>query len=182
MLLALPPPPDYKVWEPTTAGVPSWWGKPWVKKMTQKGGETKTKPEPVEDGEKVEEPILQVANTLQNPAKQSQNVALGPGEASLLGYFRNLQQDVLSTKKETLNLHPARRGFRPGLACILYLIRRFKWRGSTRTSIFLYGSAMGMNSLTKPTHQVDAELAAIQLAVKETKKCLKSLASVKYQD
>ena len=35
-----------------------------------------------------------------------------------------------------------------------------------------------MNSLTKLTHQVDAELAAIELAVKETNKCLTSLASV----
>ena len=114
MLLALPPPPDYKVWEPTTAGVPSWWGKPWVKKMKQKRGETKTKPEPVEEGEKVEEPILQMAITLQNPAEQSPNVSPGLGEASLLGYFRNLQQDVLSTnKKEKLNLHPASRGVRP---------------------------------------------------------------------
>ena len=32
-----------------------------------------------------------------------------------------------------------------------------------------------MNSLTKLTHQVDAELAAIHLAVKETNKCLTNL-------
>ena len=65
-----------------------------------------------------------------------------------------------------------------GSACIVYLIQRYKWRGSNRTSIFLYGSATGMNSLTKLTHQVDAELAEIHLAVKETNKCLTSLADL----
>ena len=35
-----------------------------------------------------------------------------------------------------------------------------------------------MNILTKLTHQVDAELAAIQLAGNESKKCLTSLATV----
>ena len=35
--------------------------------------------------------------------------------------------------------------------------------------------ATGMNSLTKLMHQVNAELAAIHLAVKETNKCVTSL-------
>ena len=62
-----------------------------------------------------------------------------------------------------------------GLVCIVYLIQRYQFRGQARTSIFLYGSPSGMNSLTKLTHQFDAELAAIHLAVKETNKCVTSL-------
>ena len=66
-----------------------------------------------------------------------------------------------------------------GSACIFYLIRRYKFKGENRIHIFLYGSATDMNSLTKLTHEVNAELAAIQLAVKETNKCLTTLKDFK---
>ena len=62
-----------------------------------------------------------------------------------------------------------------GSACICYLSQRYKFKGENRIHIFLYVSATGMNSLTKVMHQVNAELAAIQLAVKETNKCLTTL-------
>ena len=113
MLVALPPPPDYEVWEPTRAGIPRRWGKPWVKKIKHKGA-TKTEQETVEEEGKMEEPILRMAASAENLIECAPHVAPGPGEASLLGYFWNPQQDVLSTnKKEVLNLHPARRGVRP---------------------------------------------------------------------
>ena len=57
----------------------------------------------------------------------------------------------------------------------MYLIQRYQFKGQARTSIFLYGSATRMNSLTKLTHQVNAELSAAHLAVKETNKCLTNL-------
>ena len=62
-----------------------------------------------------------------------------------------------------------------GSACICHLVKPYKFKGEDRTHIFLYGSAQGMNSLTKLTHQVDAELLAMQLPVKETNKCLNTL-------
>ena len=62
-----------------------------------------------------------------------------------------------------------------GSACIVYNLQRYQFRGQARTSIILYVSATGMNSLTKLTHQVDAELAAIHLTVKERNKCLTNL-------
>ena len=62
-----------------------------------------------------------------------------------------------------------------GRASLSYLIQRYKFLGQSRVSIFLYSSATAMNSLTRLSHQVDAELNSFQIAVKDVKKCVKTL-------
>ena len=62
-----------------------------------------------------------------------------------------------------------------GSASLTHLIQRYHFRGEARVSIFLYSSATRMNSLLKLTHQVDAELASMQLAVKDVRKSVKML-------
>ena len=47
--------------------------------------------------------------------------------------------------------------------------------GTPRVSIYLYSSAISMNTLTKLGNQVDAELAAFQIVTKDMIKCLKTL-------
>ena len=112
MLLTLPPPKDYQP-EPTRAGIPRRWGNPWVKKKNHEGA-TKTEQETLGEEENTEEPILRMAPSAENPIECVPQVTPGPDKTSLLGYFWNTHQDVLSTnKKEVLNLHSARRGVRP---------------------------------------------------------------------
>ena len=60
-------------------------------------------------------------------------------------------------------------------ACLVYLIQRYHWDNEERVSIYLYGGACGLNSLLKPHHQLDAELAGVGLAQKEVQKALESL-------
>ena len=47
--------------------------------------------------------------------------------------------------------------------------------GTPRVSIYLYSANSNMNSMSKICHQVDAELNALALGQKETKKALESL-------
>ena len=53
--------------------------------------------------------------------------------------------------------------------------QRYKFIGESRLHIFLYGSSTGSNSLSKLSHQIDAEISGMQLSVKETSKCLETL-------
>ena len=62
-----------------------------------------------------------------------------------------------------------------GSACLIYLIKRYFFMGSPKVSIFLYSSAISMNSLRKLTHQVNSELSFLALGTKETQKAIKSL-------
>ena len=62
-----------------------------------------------------------------------------------------------------------------GGACLLYLIQQYKFMGTERTSIFLYGGTMGLNPMIKPHHQLDSELMAISLGQKKAQKTLETL-------
>ena len=105
LLLRLPPPPQFQVWEPNKAGLPRRWNKPWI----QPGAAQPlifTQPSEPDD-----EPILKMASTAEHPAESSAQNVQG---ATLLGYFWNLEKDTLSTNKNRkINMYPARRGFRP---------------------------------------------------------------------
>ena len=104
MLLNLPPLEGYEL-EPTRAGIPRRWGNPW-KKINREGA--------LKEEENTEEPIWRMDSCAENPIECVPQVTQGPGETSLLGYFWNTHQYVLSAnKKEVLNLHPARRGVKP---------------------------------------------------------------------
>ena len=63
-----------------------------------------------------------------------------------------------------------------GSAAIVYLLQRYVWKEEKRTSIYLYSASVGLNPLSKVTHQVDSELQGMALAVSETGKALAGLA------
>ena len=62
-----------------------------------------------------------------------------------------------------------------GSATIVYLVQRYLYMGTPRVSIYLYSASSNMNSMSRICHQVDAELNALALGQKETKKALNSL-------
>ena len=62
-----------------------------------------------------------------------------------------------------------------GSATMVFLVQRYLFMGNPRVFIYLYSSSTSMNSLSKLGHQVDAELAALALGQKETKKALDCL-------
>ena len=62
-----------------------------------------------------------------------------------------------------------------GSATIVYLVQRYLFLGMPRVSIYLYSSSTAMNSVSRLCHQVDAELNALALGQKETKKTIDSL-------
>ena len=62
-----------------------------------------------------------------------------------------------------------------GSATIVYLVQRYLFLGTPRVSIYLYSSSTAMNSVSRLCHQVDAELNALALGQKETKKAIDSL-------
>ena len=62
-----------------------------------------------------------------------------------------------------------------GSATIVYLVQRYLFLGTPRVSIYLYSSSTSMNSLSPLSHQVNAELCALTLGQKETKKAVDSL-------
>lgn len=66
-------------------------------------------------------------------------------------------------------------GVLAGSATSLYLIQRYQWQGEKITDIYLYSSAIGLNSLSKVLLQVDSELQGMALAVKKTHKALQTL-------
>ena len=53
-----------------------------------------------------------------------------------------------------------------GAATLCYIVQRYRWEEQERTSIFLYGGQVGLNSMLRPHHQLDSELASRQLAQK----------------
>jgi hypothetical protein len=67
-------------------------------------------------------------------------------------------------------------GVLAGSGTICYLLQRYQWKDEKRTSIYLYSASVGLNPLSKVTHQVDAELQGLALAVSETRKAKVGLA------
>ena len=65
-------------------------------------------------------------------------------------------------------------GVLSGSACLFYIVQRYLYMGTPRVSIYLYSSSTSMNSLSRLLHQVDAELCALALGQKETKKAINS--------
>ena len=62
-----------------------------------------------------------------------------------------------------------------GSATIVYLVQRYLFRGTSRVSIYLYSANSNMNSMSRISHQIDAELNGLALGQKETKKALEAL-------
>ena len=60
-------------------------------------------------------------------------------------------------------------------ADLLYPIQRYTFMGESRTSIFLFGGTTRVNPMTKPHHQLDAEMMAIGLGQKEAQKATETL-------
>ena len=107
ILSLLPPPPQFQVWEPDSAGRPRRWNKPWRRNQPEVDKQTTFTQPSLPD----QEPILRMASTAEHPTESTTQSVQG---ATLLGYYWNLQTDCLSTNKNTkLNLYPARRGIRP---------------------------------------------------------------------
>ena len=107
ILSLLPPPPQFHVWEPDSAGRPRRWNKPWRRNQPEVDKQTTFTQPSLPD----QEPILRMASTAEHPTESTTQSVQG---ATLLGYYWNLQTDCLSTNKNTkLNLYPARRGIRP---------------------------------------------------------------------
>ncbi|MCP4482174.1 MAG: hypothetical protein GY817_05220, partial [bacterium] len=67
-------------------------------------------------------------------------------------------------------------GVMSGAAAMCYLLQRYTWEDKQRTAIYLYSATVGLNPLAKVTHQVDAELQGMALAVSLTASALAGLA------
>ena len=105
-LLLLPPPPLFQVWDPDPAGRPRRWNKPWQLIQSHTGKDSQS-------GFPGEDPILRMTSSAEHPTDSTTQVFKN-NQSTLLGYFWNLQEDSVSTNKNSvINLMPARRGIRP---------------------------------------------------------------------
>ena len=91
LLVQLPPPPQFQVWEPDKNGLPRRWHKPWAKTGPDK---TSTSPQV---NHQEDEPILRMAASADHPLDGSKQTCQG---ATLLGYFWNLESDSLVHRQE----------------------------------------------------------------------------------
>ena len=99
LLVRLPPPPQFQIWEPDKNGLPRRWHKRWAKTGPDK---TST------SHEQEDEAILRMADSAEHPSDTAKQTCQG---ATLHGYFWNLENDSLSTgKNRKINLYPGRRG------------------------------------------------------------------------
>ena len=111
LLLLMPPPPMFEVWEPDPTGRPRRWNKPW--KLTQSSPGTDHPGKGSQAGLPAEDSILSMASSTEHPTMSKPHVA-NDDQSTLLGYFWNLREDTVSTNKSSvINLMPARRGIRP---------------------------------------------------------------------
>ena len=122
LLIQMTPPQNFQTWEPDKNGQPRRWYKPWIQSTTpshkdpsnvgllddKDGGANQG---PTWSNHQEDEPILRMAASAEHPADTSKLTCQG---ATLLGYYWDLENDALTTNKNSkINLYPARRGLRP---------------------------------------------------------------------
>ena len=111
---------------------------------------------------------------------------LAPGVQALLYAKRHLVQrrswrlppciDYRQVTPELPVLCDGAFGILSASAAVAFLVQRYQFAGEERASIHLYGASTELSPLTKPHHQVDAEMAAADLAQKQAVKARRSLA------
>ena len=111
---------------------------------------------------------------------------LAPGVQALLHAKRHLVQrrswrlppciDYSKVKAELPVLCDGAFGILSASSAVAYLVQRYQFAGEDRASVHLYGASTELSPLTKPHHQVDAEMAAADLAQKQAVKARRSLA------
>jgi hypothetical protein len=102
---------------------------------------------------------------------------LAPGIEALLYAKRHLAQhrswrlpaciDYANVRAELPILVDGAFGILSGAAAISYLVQRYQFGGQERAKIYLYGAATELSPLSKPYHQVQAEMAAADLGQKQ---------------
>ena len=107
LLTQMKPQQNFQIWEPDNNGQPRRWYKPWIQSTTPAREDLSD----VGVLDEEEEPILRMAASAEQPADTSKLNCQG---ATLLGYYWDLENDALTTNKNSkINLYRARRGLQP---------------------------------------------------------------------
>lgn len=110
---------------------------------------------------------------------------LAPGIGSLLHAKRHLQRarswrlppcvDYKQVTAEVPVLCDGAHGVLSASAAISYLVQRYTFQGKKRVKVYLYGASTALTPLSKPFHQVQAEMAGLDIATKEAIKAKQTL-------
>ena len=84
LLLLMPPPSLFQVWDPDPAGRPRRWNKPWQLIQSHTGKDSQS-------GFPDEDPILRMASSTEHPTESTTQVSKD-NQSTLLGYFWNLAE------------------------------------------------------------------------------------------